>query len=85
MDRVFRILASIPFRGVLGKAVNVISPTTYMHCYVKYQRSLGIQILGDPADIASDAYFESHDYSLITIGDSVTISREFMLLAATAS
>lgn len=65
---------------LFGKLHNYVNANNYMKHYVKYLRQLGIRIIGTPCYISSDAYFDGHNYSGITIGDNVTISREVMFL-----
>lgn len=63
-----------------GSLHNVISGPNYMKHYIKYLRSLGIQIEGTPEYIAPNAYFDAHDYSAIHLGNGITVSREVMFL-----
>lgn len=80
MSRVMRVLRSLPYRGNIGRAFNVIAPKSYVRGYTRYLRSLGVRIEGAPKFVAGDAYFDGHDYSLIKLGDGVVISREVMIL-----
>lgn len=73
-------ISAIPVKGVFGKIYNYTNTAGYMSYYVKYLRRLGIHITGTPKYISSDAYFDGNDYSKITIGDNVTVSRETMFL-----
>ena len=68
------------FFHFFGKIYNVLSPKKYLKSYVKYLKQIGVQFLGNPSYISSDAYFDGHNYNLITISDNVVISREVMLL-----
>ncbi|MEE0944422.1 MAG: acyltransferase [Clostridia bacterium] len=65
---------------VFGKALNYFFQKKYIKLYVNYLKFLGVHINGEPAYISSDVYFDGHDYSKITINDSVVLSREVMLL-----
>lgn len=80
MNRITRVFMGIPCRGVVGKIFNIINFHGYMNYAVKYYRKLGINIGNNINYICSDVYFDSTDYSLISIGDNVTISREVMFL-----
>lgn len=66
--------------GGAGRIYNVLSFNGYMRSKQKHMKSLGIKIEGALRFVAADAYFDGHDYSLIQIGDDVTISREVMIL-----
>lgn len=65
---------------IFGKAFNIINAPMYMKFYTNFLRTCGVNINGNPAYISSDAYFDSHDYSKISIGNHTTISREVLLL-----
>jgi acetyltransferase-like isoleucine patch superfamily enzyme len=65
---------------MFGKLLNYISAPLYMKVYVKYLKQIGVNINGIPNYISSDAYFDGHDYSKITLEDGCVISREVMLL-----
>lgn len=52
----------------------------YMKKYSIYLKKIGINIQGTPRFINNDVYFDGNDYSKITLGDNITISREVMLL-----
>jgi acetyltransferase-like isoleucine patch superfamily enzyme len=71
---------SVLFRGTLGRVFNVVAPVAYTRGYTRYLRSLGIRIIGAPHYIAGDVYFDGHDYSAISLGDGVVVSREVMFL-----
>ena len=76
----FLLLMKKAFFKIFGKLYNVLMPHRYMNSYVKYLEKLGININGMPNYISSDAYFDSHDYTKITVDNGVVISREVMLL-----
>jgi acetyltransferase-like isoleucine patch superfamily enzyme len=62
------------------KKLMYINVDIYMKCYTKYLIKIGININGTPKYICQDVYFDGNDYSKISIGDNVTISREVMFL-----
>ena len=80
IKKIMQKIFAIPVKGVIGKFYNYTNPSRYMRYYVKYLRKLGININGTPKYISSDAYFDGNDYSKITLGDNVTVSRETMFL-----
>lgn len=51
-----------------------------MKIYLIFLKRIGLKIEGTPKFISNDTYFDGKDFSLITICDNVTISREVMLL-----
>lgn len=64
------------------KKLNYINPDLYMKFYVKYLNSLGIKI---PLNkkigyIDPSCHFDGTNYSLIKIGEHVTISKDVLLL-----
>lgn len=66
--------------SAFGKIMNSISAPRYMKAYVKHLKRLGVNINGKPNYISSDAYFDSHWYSSITLEKDVVISKEVLLL-----
>ena len=66
--------------GTIGKIYNNISFSGYMRAKTKHMTELGIKITSPLRYVSSDAYFDGHNYSLITIERDVTISKEVMLL-----
>ena len=55
----------------------------YMKNYSKYLKNLGVDFTGENKKIKyidPSAYFDGTDYSMIHLGDDVTISREVMIL-----
>lgn len=55
----------------------------YIRKYTNYLKKIGIKFNGESKSVKyidPSAYFDGTDYSLISIGDNVTISREVMLL-----
>jgi len=68
---------------VINKAIGLImyfDSRLYMNIYLGYLKKIGIGLEGVPKFISNDCYFDGKDYSLITIGDNVTVSREVMFL-----
>lgn len=66
--------------GIFGKIYNNISFQGYMKSKEKHMKKLGIDIKGALRYVASDAYFDGHDYSRIHLGEDIVISREVMFL-----
>ena len=52
----------------------------YMLLYTYYLKFLGVNVIGKPKYIAADLWIDSSDYSLITIGNNVVISKNVYLL-----
>lgn len=80
IKKISQKISAIPVKGIFGKIYNYINTSGYMRYYTKYLRKLGININGTPKYISSDAYFDGNDYSKISLGDNVTVSRETMFL-----
>lgn len=78
MKKIIKILFVI--RRAYVKLWSYINVGRYMRKYLKLLKKMGINIVGTPKFISPDVYFDGTDYSLISIGDNVTISREVMLL-----
>lgn len=70
---------SVIHRELIKKMI-YINTNLYMREYTKYLKKIGLKINGQPKFISNDVYFDGTNYSLITIEDNVTISREVMLL-----
>lgn len=65
------------------KKIIYIDVDTYLRCYTKYLKEIGIDFCGKSKRvkfIEPSAYFDGTDYSLIHIGDNVTISKDVMFL-----
>ena len=65
------------------KIVAYVNIDLYMKIYTEYLKKLGIDFSGQEKRvkyIEPSVYFDGTDYSLIHIGDNVTISREVMIL-----
>lgn len=63
--------------------ISLIAPfngRVFRKYYVRHLRKLGVSVKGLPNFISHDCYFDGYDYSLITLGDNITISKEVMLL-----
>jgi len=68
---------------IVVKKLIYINTDLYLREYSNYLRKSGIEFTGKKKKIKyidPSAYFDGTDYSLIHIGDNVTISREVMLL-----
>lgn len=62
------------------RKLQIISDEIYMNHFTRYLKKIGIKIKGTPKYINSDVYFDSKDYTKISIGNNITISREVMFL-----
>ncbi|MCM3709208.1 acyltransferase [Sporosarcina luteola] len=62
------------------KKISYFNGVLFRNAYVKYLKKVGMKINGIPNFISSDVYFDGSDYSLITLNNNVTISREVMFL-----
>ena len=78
MKKVKKMLSIIE-RNII-KSLSVLYNKKYMKYYTRYLKKIGIKIQGNPNFIATSVYFDGADYSKITLGNNVTISREVMLL-----
>lgn len=81
MNKLRKILSVIQ-RWIIQKEV-FFSVDKYNRDYIAYLKKIGVKFSGPKQSvkfIANDVYFDGHDYSLISIGDNVTISKEVMLL-----
>lgn len=67
-------------RKLIG-LINYISASKYMYLYNNYLRKIGVKISkGGAVYIDPSAHFDGVDYSIISIGRDVVISREVLLL-----
>ena len=80
MNRIAKIVLKIPIRGWIGKAFNLLNFDAFIKYSVWYYRNLGIRIEDKITYICPDVYFDSANYSVISIQSSVTISREVLFL-----
>ena len=78
--KIGKFFKGLPVRGVWGKFNNSVRPQRFMKKYIRYLKYLGINFVGSPNYISPDVYFDSHDYSLITIGNDSVISMGVTLL-----
>ncbi|MEW6605939.1 MAG: acyltransferase [bacterium] len=78
MRKIKKIISRIKL-SVIKKLI-YINTSFYMFHFTKYLKRIGINVIGIPKFISSDVYFDGKDYSLITLGDNITISREVMFL-----
>ena len=75
-----KVIFKIPLMGGVGKFFNIVDFNRFMHYSTWYYRKLGIHIDNAITYISPDVYFDSADYSAITIHSGVTISREVLFL-----
>lgn len=78
MKKIKKVLLVLE-RSIIKKLA-YINGKLFRNCYVKYLKKIGIHVNGIPNFISSDVYFDGSDYSLITLNDNITISREVMFL-----
>ncbi|MHB1367946.1 MAG: hypothetical protein ACYCWE_19175, partial [Eubacteriales bacterium] len=62
------------------KSISYINTPLYMKLYIKHLKSIGVNIQGTPKYINPKVYFDGSDYSLITLNDNISISRDVMFL-----
>ena len=70
----------IKFRMWLLRKTFFFNRKKYMKKYIHLLKKAGMIIEGTPNWINPDVYFDSKNYSMITLHDGVTISREVMFL-----
>ena len=75
-----KIIFKIPISGGLGKAFNLLAYERYMHYIIWYYNWLGVNIHRHQTYISPDVYFDSADFTKITIEENCTISREVLFL-----
>ena len=63
-----------------ARIVKLCSARRYIKEYRKLLSDYGMNIAQDDYYIDPSAYFDNYDYSIITIGEGVTISREVLFL-----
>lgn len=81
MSKIGKYLSVIQ-RSIIKKYA-YINPDLYIRKYTGYLKKIGILFTGKTGVvkyIEPSVYFDGTDYSLIHIGDNVTISREVMIL-----
>lgn len=66
-------------RFALLRMIKVLCEAKYTEQYVKLLQSYGMNI-ASASYIDPSAFFDNYDYSMITIGNNVTISRDVLLL-----
>lgn len=67
-------------KGIIGQVFNSISFKKYMRYTLWYYKKMGVNINPPITYIHPSVYIDSHNFSLITIGKNVTISRNVTLL-----
>lgn len=75
-------LAKIEYkiRFLFIKIIKLYSQSNYIRQYRKLLADYGMRIAQDQYYIDPSAFFDNYDYSIINIGERVTISREVLLL-----
>ena len=74
-----KILYKVKWSFVKLKKV-LFNEKKYSKAYRKLLAEYGMSIAQDESYIDPSAYFDHYDYSLITVGESLTISREVLFL-----
>lgn len=80
ISQVKKHIESFFVNGTIGKVYNIVSYKGYMKNKTRYLKKRGVKINDPVTYISPDVYFDGHDYSLISIGKNVVLSREVMLL-----
>lgn len=62
------------------RLTKIFSESRYIYLYHRLLYDYGMNIELDKGYIDQTAYFDNYDYSLITIGKNVTISKEVLML-----
>ncbi len=75
-----QFISGMKVRGKTGYIINYLWPQHFMKNYEKYLKCCGVVLNGKPNYIASDVYFDGHDYSLISLGKDIVISKGVTLL-----
>ncbi len=78
IKKIFEVLS----RGIIKKTI-YIDKDLYIRLYTKYLEGIGIIFSGSQKKVKyidPSVYFDGTDYSMIYLGDNITISREVMLL-----
>lgn len=78
VKKINKILTHI--RKFLIQRLLYINSNLYMKLYLIHLKKVGINVNGKPNYIGENVYFDGADYSMITLNDNVTISREVMFL-----
>lgn len=73
-------LLGVICKGTIGSVFNMLSFNSYMRYKVWYYRKMGIKLDKPITYIHPSVNFDSHNYSLISIGKNVTISRNVTFL-----
>lgn len=78
MKKLMKIISVIERNFI--KNLVYLNDSIYMKKFHKYLVKIGIKIEGTPKYIFPDVYFDGTDYSKISLGDNITISKEVMFL-----
>jgi len=78
MKKIAKVFTTL-HRKCIQKSI-YINTERYMKMYIKFLRKYGMIINGTPNYIANDVHFDGTDYSLISLGNGCTISREVLFL-----
>lgn len=78
MNKINKILLVLERKFI--NILNYFNVRVYMEYKSKYLMKCGINIIGTPDYIDPSVHFDGNDYSLITLGDHVVMSREVLIL-----
>lgn len=70
---------SVLYRKIIRKTI-YINRSFYMRTFLKHLTKHGLRVNGLPKYIGAGVHFDGSDYSLIHIGNGVTISRDVLFL-----
>ena len=81
MNKVKKIFSVV--KRELIKTIAYLDTDLYIRLYTNYLKNLGINFTGKDKEIkyiAPSVFFDGTDYTLISLGDNVTVSREVLFL-----
>ena len=80
LKKIMLTFSALFVKGPISKCLNFVSASSYMKRNVRYLKRCGVKIEGAPNYISPDVYFDSHDYSKITLMEGCVLSKEVLLL-----
>lgn len=78
MKKIFKMLKII-YRNIIY-LIEPFNANLYMSIYSNYLTNCGMNLKGKPRYIAPTVHFDGNDYSLITLGEDVVISKHVEFL-----
>lgn len=76
--KIVKIFRTIQRRGI--SMLNYVNPNLYMRFYSKYLKAIGVNLAEEIGYIDPSCQFDGTNYSLISIGEKTTISKEVLIL-----